>query len=263
MGLLDESRIAIPLIPERLIAEAAQEQDLDLASIELAHDEGTTRVALGPAVRVVLADAFKRMVAMFPQWVRIPFTMQHQQQTNWCWSAASVSVARYYSSASSWTQCDMANQELGQTTCCVDGSSRQCNQPNVLDAPLRRAGVFDRMVAGSVAYATVCTEVDGGRPLPIRIGWSGGGGHFIAIEGYRSSGEQWVAIGDPWYGDSDVTVSNLTGGSYQGSGTWTHTYFTRRPFFIQLPPHEHFPFPRRIWDQVRAEHGALVRGGAR
>lgn len=264
MGLLDESRTAIPLIPERLIAEAARERGVDLAGVERAHADGRGRlVQLDPAVSVVLADAFRRMVRVIPRWVRIPFSMQHQLQTNWCWSATSVSVAHYYASTSSWTQCEMANRELGQTTCCTNGSGSQCNQGHVLDAPLRRANVLDHMTGGTVAYATVRGEIDAGRPLPIRIGWAGGGGHFVALDGYRTLGDEWVAIGDPWYGDSDVALASLTGGTYQGSGGWTHTYFTRRPIFLHLPPHDVVRFPRSAWERVRAEHVELTRGGPR
>jgi len=264
MGLLDDSRTAIPLIPERLIAQAARERDVDLAAVEHAHEDGgMPLVQLDPIMRTVIADALRRLVLTIPQWVRLSFTMQHQQQTNWCWAATSVSVSHFYTATSRWTQCEMVNQELGQTTCCTNGSSSQCNQGHVLDAPLRRAGVLDHMVSGTVSYAIVGGEIDGGRPLPIRIGWRGGGGHFIAIDGYLRGGTQWVAVGDPWYGSSDVTVSSLTGGTYQGSGSWTHTYFTRRPLLLHFPPRVPIRFPLRTWERVRAEHLELAKGGPR
>jgi hypothetical protein len=187
--------------------------------------------------------------------------MQTQLQTQWCWSATSVSVSHYYSPSSTWTQCEMVNEEKVQTTCCSDGGSMACNQPHSLNAPLDRAGVLAEFRGGSVDYATIQGEIDAARPLAWRIGWSGGGGHFAVIEGYRRFGGEWVAVDDPWFGASDVEVSSLTGGTYQGTGTWTHTYFTKRPLRMILPPErEAIRFPKRFWEQVRVEDDALAGG---
>jgi Papain-like cysteine protease AvrRpt2 len=165
--------------------------------------------------------------AALPGWRRLSFTMQRQQQTQWCWAATSVSIARFYDGRTGWTQCGMVDAELGQHGCCRDGGSARCNQPNVLNAPLARADVLARMQGAAVGYSAIRAEIDAGRPLAWRIGWSGGGGHFAVIEGYQRRGAQWVAIDDPWYGQSDVAVSTLRRGRYQQTGTWTHTYFTR------------------------------------
>ena len=68
----------------------------------------------------------------------------------------------------------------------------------------------------------VTQEINNNRPLCVRIGWSGGGGHFVAIDGYNK-GLDMVAVDDPWYGASDVDLSVFQT-SYQGSGSWTHSY---------------------------------------
>lgn len=39
----------------------------------------------------------------------IYFSMQHQQQSNWCWAATATSVALFYQPASGWTQCQVAS----------------------------------------------------------------------------------------------------------------------------------------------------------
>jgi hypothetical protein len=36
-----------------------------------------------------------------------------------------------------------------------------------------------------------------------------------------------LRVTDPIYGQSLVGTSTLTGGTYQGNGTWTNTYFTK------------------------------------
>ena len=152
----------------------------------------------------------------------------------------------------------MVDAEKGLTTCCEDGTSTACNQPNRLDDSLKRVGVLDHKQAGSVGYEVIRREIDAGRPLPWRIGWSGGGGHFAVIEGYQSGGDEWVAVEDPWWGRSDVAVSTVLGGMYQGSGSWTHTYFTR-PQSVE-PQHE-IRLPREIWERLLAEESRVVREG--
>jgi Papain-like cysteine protease AvrRpt2 len=213
-GLLEDSRIPVWLVPERLIAEAARDEDVPLDRMEI------------DAARRVLGNALKRWRTLAPSWTRLNFTMQHQLQDEWCWAATSVSVAGHYEQTA-WTQCTMVNAEKGLTTCCEDGSSKACDQPNVLDSPLSRAEVLDHKQSGPVGYDLIRQEIDAGRPLAWRIAWNGGGGHFAVIEGYQNSGDEWVAVDDPWYGASDVAVATLTGGTYQGRGSWSHTYFTR------------------------------------
>jgi hypothetical protein len=162
----------------------------------------------------------------FHRWRRLAFTMQHQQQTQWCWAAVSTSVSLYYDTSSTWTQCTVVNAELNQTTCCQNGATAACNQPWYLDRALQRTGNLDGFSGGTTAFADVRTEIDAGRPLGTRVGWSGGGGHFAVIEGYKPGPtEQRVAIDDPWYGASDLTY-NTFATSYQGTGSWTHSYTT-------------------------------------
>ena len=122
-----------------------------------------------------------------PGWVRLNFTMQDQSQTLWCWAATTVSVAAFYDPHSDWTQCAMVNAVKELTTCCEDGSSSACDEANVLDAPLSRADVLDHKHRGSVGYDVIRQETDAGRPLAFRVRWSGGGGHFAVIEGYRAT----------------------------------------------------------------------------
>jgi len=249
-GVLATSRIPISLLPAQHVAEVARERGVDLDDfVPPRRDE---RVVVRPEADIaeVLAEALVRWWERIPVWRRLDFAMQHQQQTQWCWAATSVSVAKYYRSWSTWTQCGMVNAEKGQSTCCTNGSSDACNQPHVLNAPLSRAQVLDHMVSATVTYAELRAEIAAGRPVAWRIGWSGGGGHFAVIEGYRV-GSQWVAVDDPWYGESDVPLTTLTGGTYQGTGTWTHTYFTKRqPFPWVLEDEQVFEFPWVIWQEI-------------
>ena len=163
-------------------------------------------------------------------------TVEHQQQTQWCWAAVSNSVSHYYDPGSTWTQCTIVNAEMGQTGCCTNGATAACNQPWYLDKALTRVGCLLSMASGTLSFATVKSLINSARPPCARQGWSGGGGHFMAIACYfqgllglfagAGSTAKRLRISDPWYGDSVLDYDVFVSG-YQGSGTWTHSYRTQ------------------------------------
>ena len=175
--------------------------------------------------RVTRIDWFRRLA----RHRCLCFTMQHQQQTQWCWSATATSVALYYNSVSTWTQCSLVNAELGRTDCCSAPSSNDCNQPWTLNTALTRVGHLASFTVGSTSFANLRTEIDNGRPLGVRIGWSGGGGHFNVLSCYTWRLRpllQTIEVEDPWYGTS-VWDYDTFRTAYQGSGSWTHSYKTQ------------------------------------
>jgi Papain-like cysteine protease AvrRpt2 len=165
----------------------------------------------------------------------LAFNMQAQTQSNWCWAATSTSVSHFYWWASPWTQCKVAGAELNLTTCCQSPVPSACNVPWYLDKALARTQNFVSIVSGTVSFDQVKAEIDAGRPVGARIGWSGGGGHFVAIYGYTQilGVLDFFDIDDPIYGKSHLSVSDFTS-NYQGSGTWTHTYFTKSYIGIMI-----------------------------
>jgi hypothetical protein len=177
-----------------------------------------------PAARRL--DLWKYIRWLLPVWDRLSFQMQHQQQANWCWAAVSTSVALYYDPLSNWSQCTVANGELARTDCCGAGASTSCNVYGYLDSSLTRVGHLDHMDGSVAEFQAVDDEIDAGRPVGIRVAWSGGGAHFLAIIGYLEDVQNYVAVDDPIYGKSDVSYDTLRT-SYQGSGTWTHSYYTK------------------------------------
>lgn len=58
----------------------------------------------------------------------------------------------------------------------------------------------------------------------------------MCIYGYSTFlGQEFFDIDDPIYGKSHLTVTDFST-NYQGSGTWTHTYFTKRYFRLPIVP---------------------------
>ena len=157
--------------------------------------------------------------------IKLGFTMQAQTQTNWCWAAVSTSFSHFYNGASTWTQCGAANQQLGQTTCCTTPGSTACNQAGYLDKAMTTMGILDAFQGGTVPVTTLNGEVLRSLPVGIRIAWSGGGAHSIAVTGSVST-TGLVHVQDPIYGTSDIAYNTLAT-AYQGTGSWTHTYFSK------------------------------------
>ncbi|MER6914562.1 papain-like cysteine protease family protein [Streptomyces sp. NPDC000594] len=156
----------------------------------------------------------------------LPFSMQGQLKSNWCWAAVAASVSAYYHPGAAWAQCDVANSNLGRSDCCGTPPGDPCNVTSVLDVPLGIVGCFDRMVGTATSQVEIITEVGAGRPLCIRVQWSDGGGHFLSAIGYVDDADSVDIVDDPIYGRTFLLHSVLRT-AYQGSGTWTHTYYTR------------------------------------
>lgn len=171
-----------------------------------------------------LIDITRLIDSLF--WDRLDLSVPHQEEGNWCWAAVADGVAHFYDGSSTWTQCAIANSELVRTDCCGSGKSGPCDVYGFLDQALGVVGHFDRVTATVADFQTIDEEIDAQRPMGVRVAWSGGGAHFVAIGGYRERPSQYVHVEDPWYGPSDVAYSTLKSG-YQGNGTWTHSYWTK------------------------------------
>lgn len=179
---------------------------------------------------------------------QLAFNMQMQTQSNWCWAATSTSVSHFYWFWSTWTQCRVANGELGHSDCCNSPVPSACNVPWYLDKALTRTHNFVSIIGQQASFQQVREEIDAGRPVGARIGWSGGGGHFMVIYGYsRFLGMEYFDIDDPIYGKSHLAVSDFAN-NYQGSGTWTHTYFTKSYFKM---PIKYLPLPELALQRIR------------
>ena len=156
----------------------------------------------------------------------LSFTMEQQLQTEWCWAATSTSVSVFYDPVNSpWSQCTVVNAEQAQTTCCQNGASSKCNVSWYLEKALTRTKNLNYYVNNSLSISDLDKELKNGRPMGTRIGWAGGGGHFNVLGG-ASTKDSRVHVHDPIYGDLDYDYNSYCT-KYQGTGTWTHSYYTQ------------------------------------
>ena len=157
----------------------------------------------------------------------IYFSMQPQQQPNWCWAATATSVGLFYQPGSGWQQCDVANGELALSHRRGEGAVwLECLR-------LSRPGTHGGGPLGPLGgrHSHYCPDRGRGnfRPSAGDSGSlvGGGGAHFLVIKGqYSAGGIDYVSVDDPIYGRSDVNYATLQT-AYKGSGTWTHTYYTK------------------------------------
>jgi Papain-like cysteine protease AvrRpt2 len=163
---------------------------------------------------------------------KLNLSVKQQQETNWCWAAVSTSVSHFYSPASGWSQCTVANAALPRTDCCGTGASDplRCNRPWYLDMALNVTDNLDRVESRSLTFGEVQAEIARDAAVGTRVGWFGGGGHFQTIVGWlvADSGVEYIDVSDPIYLDSQVAFSSFASG-YQSGGDWTHSYLTQRP----------------------------------
>ncbi|MEV0648000.1 papain-like cysteine protease family protein [Phytomonospora sp. NPDC050363] len=169
----------------------------------------------------------KFVIAMADQ--RLAFAEQHQQQTQWCWAATTVSINAYYDPATAWTQCKLVNEEYELDNCCgAAGSGTACNRPWYPDLALRRTGNLNQYLNRALSLVEVGAEMNKSAPFGVGTYWAGGGGHAVVVRGrFVSNGVEYVSVADPWDGDSDVTYDNFLN-RYKDSGTWRTTYTTTK-----------------------------------
>lgn len=152
------------------------------------------------------------------------FREQLQSQSNWCWAAVTVSINLYYHPTSAYTQCLLANNTFGLTTCCTDGSTKACN--NGVATMATPLGVTHNWVSTTTtkpALSAIASEIENCRPLAVGILWTGGGGHALSING--NDGTR-IRVGDPYYGYSWQVYATFPS-SYQGGATWMELSFTQ------------------------------------
>src|SRR5580704_4198524 len=133
----------------------------------------------------------------------MPFPIEQQEENDWCWAAVSNSTDHYYDPASSLAQCKIVKQVFGGATdCCANTSA--CNQPAKLQDALTNIGRLKNQIVGSCDFTEIKTEIDGRRPVCVRIQWFGAGAHFVVICGYKvlASGARTIEVADPFYGDA-------------------------------------------------------------
>lgn len=260
-GLVEKTRIPIWVIPEKFVAEAARRRGVGPDDMVVAEDDGPG-VLLRPGLGAAVLDdaiALYRMAAASAPGYQLPFTPLFQEHTQWCWIAVALSVARFYTTPlSGKDQCEVANDVLGQFTCCGNGDSLVCNVARPLEHSLDHLGVTYSTTPSDVEFDVVKSEVAAWHPTCWRLDWGNDKGHFGVIDGWEDGDDgPHLLVEDPApeFGFAPIPLSDVLGGIYRGHPcTWDTSYLTRRP-------DEDIRVADEVWDQVRASSDALADGG--
>ncbi len=185
--------------------------------------------------------------AAVAQAVQLAFTMQVQEQSNWCWAAVATSVGLFFRTGL-WTQCGVASSSIpafpGSDSsaptpqCCSDGTGN-CNTYGYLDVALETTESFASFAAGALDFESLTTDLNDQRPVCVRIAWnpiSLGAAHFVAIVGCStdpSTDTRYVDVADPATGSiatcpfGDQSDPTAFPNQYDGiGGQWSYTYLT-------------------------------------
>jgi hypothetical protein len=112
-------------------------------------------------------------------------------------------------------------------SCCASGGSTACNQPWFLDRTLSAVGHLASH-QGAISLKDLVQQLVANRPVCMRIGWFGGGGHFPVVTGFDLdvAGGPTIEIQDPIFGTSTQDF-NTYPATYHGGGSWTDSYLTK------------------------------------
>ncbi len=151
--------------------------------------------------------------------------MQPQKQSNWCWSAVGTSVGLFFQTGD-WKQCSTATaclslRGMSGLDCCNDPTT--CNVYGYLNDSLNHTKSLASWQAGTASLNQIQSEINAEHPVCVRVAWSLGGAHFMAITGYNDGT---ISIQDSIYGTSSMLYSDYPA-SYHSGGTWTHTYYCK------------------------------------
>lgn len=145
--------------------------------------------------------------------------MQKQEKTQWCWDASGNTIASWW--GYNYSQTDFCNLAHNATGVSCD------NQPATLGD---MAGAWQGMgfgntgqgVSSPLSFSETSNEVNAGRPMAVRIGWTSGGGHMNVIYGYDESNNT-IGVGDPWPDTQTYTWWNYNDYVSNSSFKWTHS----------------------------------------
>lgn len=189
----------------------------------------TLTVCDGAAWVQDLVPATATLAAVGPKEVETKgtFTIQQQQQTNWCWAALTSSVNDFYGSAAR-SQGELANWAFKTTSCTQTPVGNTCNQAYNTSLALAHVNHLKKTTEAALDLAAVKAELPG-NPIGAGIRWASSNvGHAVALTACAGDGDKaTVTVQDP--GKASVThmpFAKFPGGQFKGAD-WKRTFTTQ------------------------------------
>ncbi len=168
------------------------------------------------------------------------FDVQRQQQSNWCWAAVTTSLLNFFNEENSLAQCQVVQQCLSllsdfdsaATDCVQHSRSKACNRTFKLPDALDEMDLLFARCNYALTLDEVRQQIHAGVPVGVRIGWRGGGGHFVLITAVFDEPEgevqSWLRVADPLDQAASYITWQTLRDRYKGSGRWTHSYIFQK-----------------------------------
>lgn len=158
--------------------------------------------------------------APLPAATVLDITMQAQQDTNWCWSAAGTTIAVFQGYSVDQNRfCALAKNTDPSQRCRNDQAHLGEVRGAFQDLGFRSPGSY---LSSTITYSALQSQIAASRPVETRIGWQAGGGHMHVLYGYDTA-KNWVYWGDPWGSSTRYNWATYTYYRSNSSFTWTHT----------------------------------------
>jgi hypothetical protein len=203
---------------------------------------------LGPFTPIVPApvpvgygrDFFAPIDGGAPPKIVDEFTLQYQENDNWCWAATAASINDCYNKINDTPekkviQSKIVAQGLDLPYCVEQPDNPDCNQSSDLGRALHR---LDRLAAKKDSPldltsnnngSSIQEEIDNKRPIGCLIHWPGKpDGHCVVIYGYDLDNKD-IYVADPLKENNIYgfySYSKLKSNYFDAGGTWSKSYLT-------------------------------------
>lgn len=172
-------------------------------------------VVVVPAM-LLLTTAIPSLGA-FPSQRSLGMPANPKAASRWCWVSSSTSIMYHFGTLVA--QCTFVNETFGRTDCPDYSASILQAQATMLE----HHGFRSTYIDDSLAFSTIQSEVYGNKPIYAAWQMGTGGGHAVAVEGYRvDNGAEYVSYMNP---DRTLIQTELYswfvgGGSSSSDHTW-------------------------------------------
>ncbi len=149
----------------------------------------------------------------------------------WCWAASGQMVMEFLGHPVQ--QCTEANNEFGRSDCCNSPTPASCVSGGWPEFG-KYGFTFKRTSSTALTWSQLQQEITASaRPIAFSWGWSGGGGHMMVVNGYRTvAGVNYVEVSDPWppnVGDHKFITYDFYVESAGDHTHWDDFYEIRHP----------------------------------
>lgn len=159
--------------------------------------------------------------------VPVPALMA-QEETNWCWAAVTQYVfgivrqetvsqqdvaSKHIQNSGRAHSCAAPHRKKVGGKCADTGCSGACNAQHTLRIVLSERGFSGLYLSQKRAptFDELKGEIDSGRPVPCRVRWADGAGHFVLVVGWTvdAAGTPLVHVRDPGSATLGAPISEL------------------------------------------------------